>query len=252
MKTRPAVPRLLRSDASTTGPASSAIDSAAGNVYQWFVKCIVTAGPTFEELDEVRRLTNASTGRLGIGLAEYLTAQGHAVTLLVGEHSTWAGERKAGHMRTFTTSEVLLKHVSSLASQSVDAVFHAAAVGDFSFGRIFKREGPSRLRELRSRKIPTQTKHLLAELVPTTKVISHLRRLFPKARIVGWKFEVDGDRQSALAKGRKQIAENQIDACVVNGPAYGRGFGLVSDAGHSRPIGSRERLYAVLNAFIVR
>ena len=38
------------------------------------MRCIVTAGPTYEPLDEVRRLTNFSTGRLGIELANFLTA----------------------------------------------------------------------------------------------------------------------------------------------------------------------------------
>ena len=44
------------------------------------MNCIVTAGPTFEKLDQVRRLTNFSTGRLGTELANYLTDQGHTVT----------------------------------------------------------------------------------------------------------------------------------------------------------------------------
>src|SRR5687768_14363623 len=39
------------------------------------VNCVITAGPTYEPLDEVRRLTNFSTGRLGSELATYLTSQ---------------------------------------------------------------------------------------------------------------------------------------------------------------------------------
>ena len=38
------------------------------------MNCIVTCGPTYEPLDEVRRLTNFSTGRLGTELANYLVA----------------------------------------------------------------------------------------------------------------------------------------------------------------------------------
>src|SRR5947209_3565355 len=43
--------------------------------------CVVTAGPTYESLDEVRRLTNFSTGKLGSELANFLAARGHTVTL---------------------------------------------------------------------------------------------------------------------------------------------------------------------------
>ena len=54
-----------------------------------YVHCLVTAGPTFEPIDQVRRLTNFSTGRLGSELAACLAAAGHQVTLLLGEQATW-------------------------------------------------------------------------------------------------------------------------------------------------------------------
>ena len=43
------------------------------------MRCIVTAGPTYESLDEVRRLTNFSTGRLGAQLARFLGERGEFV-----------------------------------------------------------------------------------------------------------------------------------------------------------------------------
>ena len=59
------------------------------------MNCIVTAGPTYQPLDDVRRLTNFSTGRLGTELANFLAARGHQVTLLVGEQASYSGERRA-------------------------------------------------------------------------------------------------------------------------------------------------------------
>ena len=50
--------------------------------------CIVTAGPTYEPIDQVRRLTNHSTGQLGTGLAKRLAANGHEVTLLRSRSAT--------------------------------------------------------------------------------------------------------------------------------------------------------------------
>src|ERR1039458_3880990 len=69
--------------------------------------CIVTAGPTYEPLDEVRRLTNFSTGRLGSELVNFLAARGHEVTLLIGEQATWRGERHARRVETFTTTSTV-------------------------------------------------------------------------------------------------------------------------------------------------
>ena len=59
------------------------------------MNCVITAGPTYEPLDDVRRLTNFSTGRLGTELANFLVAGGHNVTLLTGVQATWPGPREA-------------------------------------------------------------------------------------------------------------------------------------------------------------
>ncbi len=191
------------------------------------MNCIVTAGPTYEELDEVRRLTNFSTGRLGAELAGFLSERGHEVTLLMGHYSTWRGAQNARHIHAFTTTADLSERLHKLAFPGVNAVFHAAAVSDFTFGKIWTRSAQGEMVEIKSGKITTRGGSVLAELVPTPKIIHSLRGWFPQACLVGWKFEVEGDRDAVLAKARNQIAESKTDACVANGRAYGRGFGLV-------------------------
>jgi phosphopantothenoylcysteine synthetase/decarboxylase len=213
------------------------------------MNCIVTAGPTYENLDEVRRLTNFSTGRLGSELADHLTARGHTVTLLLGQQATHCAESKAARVERFTTTADLGQRLRTHSQQPVDAVFHAAAVSDFAFGKIFTRSTAGRLTEIRSGKISTRQGNLLAELVPTPKLIAELRAWFPNARLVGWKYEVEGDRAAVIALAERQIAECRTDACVANGRAYGRGFGLVTVAGCRHvpdPIG----LYAALEDLI--
>lgn len=191
--------------------------------------CIVTAGPTYEPLDEVRRLTNFSSGKLGSLLANYLVTQGHQVTLLRGHYSTFHGEVKAQTVRPFSTTKDLREQLEALSRDNTDAIFHAAAVSDFGFGKMFERSSDGTLNEVKAGKVSTRSGILLAELVPTPKILRELRGWFPKASIVGWKYEVDGDRNAVLTKARQQISENQITACVPNGPAYGFGFGLVTD-----------------------
>ena len=48
---------------------------------------------------------------------------------------------------------------------------------------------------------------------------------------MGWKYELEGAREDAIEKGWTQIAQNGTDACVVNGAAYGEGFGVLERAG---------------------
>ena len=214
------------------------------------MRCIVTAGPTYERLDEVRRLTNFSTGRLGTELAGHLKSCGHEVVLLVGEQATWTGERVADETRTFSTTTDLQKQLHSLAGESVDAVFHAAAVSDFAFGQILERDAAGELHPLSAGKISSRSESLYAELIPTPKIIARLRTDFPKALIVGWKFEVDGSKPNAVNRAVHQIRENTTNACVVNGPAYGEGFGLANACGRVRHLTNRAALFSALNQMI--
>src|SRR6185369_10035223 len=212
-------------------------------------RCLVTAGPTFEPLDEVRRLTNFSTGRLGSELTNHLSMAGHEVTVLVGQLATWHGDRQAARVGTFTTTADLREQLEALAVESFDALFHAAAVSDFSFGKVFRRDNNGVLEEITSGKYSTRGEPLLAELVSTPKIIAQLRGWFPRATIVGWKYEVDGRREDVIEKASRQIFENQTDACVANGPGYGDGYGLVTPEGCTS-IGDVPALFRALEEFV--
>jgi len=210
------------------------------------MNCIVTAGPTFEPLDDVRRLTNFSTGQLGTELASFLTARGHKVTLLIGESATWSGKRKASSVKTFSTTADLRAKLKAFSGKKVDAIFHAAAVSDFAFGQIFTETKAGEFSALKaSKKISTRQGTMLVELVPTPKIIAELRGWFPKTRIVGWKFEANGKRADALRAAEKQIADCATNFCVANGPAYGKGFNLVS-ADEQKHFADAQKLFSAL------
>jgi len=213
------------------------------------MNCLINAGPTFEPLDDVRRLTNFSTGRLGTELANFLAARGHRVTLLRGELATYRGTCGVP-LKTFSTTADLRAKLKSFSGKKVDAIFHAAAVSDFGFGRMFIRDADGKLRPFRpSNKISTRGGGLLVELTPTRKIIAELRGWFPKTKIIGWKFEADGSRASALRAARQQIAGCQTDACVANGPACGKGFDLVSAAVEKHFVTS-DKLFAALERLL--
>ena len=148
---------------------------------------IVTAGPTYEPLDQVRRLINFSTGRLGSELADYLAKQGHRVTLLLGQQATWRSQA-AAHFDTvtFSTTADLHARLQSLSTTSVDALFHAAAVSDFSFGKVWSRGPGGELTEIKRGKYSTRDGTLVAELVPTRKVIASLRDWSSTSFVYSW------------------------------------------------------------------
>jgi phosphopantothenoylcysteine decarboxylase/phosphopantothenate--cysteine ligase len=188
------------------------------------MKVIVTCGPSFEPIDEVRRLTNFSTGQLGVLLANRLAHAGQEVICCKGTGAT-CGERLEGpQLVPFSTNDDLSAALRTLAEeQEIGAVFHAAALCDFRVKQIANESGAP----VGGAKIASRAGELTLTLEPAVKVLGSLRALFPQARIAGWKYELEGSRDDALAKGWRQLEENGTDACVVNGRAYGTGFGVL-------------------------
>jgi len=214
------------------------------------MRCLVTAGPTCEPLDQVRRLTNFSTGRLGTELAGALTRAGHEVILLVSANATWSGPRHARQVEAFDTTESLRQCLTKYAGRETGAVFHAAAVSDFVIGRVWARSPSGALAELKAGKLPTRDGVLLAELRPAPKLIASLRDWFPDAHLVGWKYEVDGATTDVLELARRQIHDNRTDVCVANGPAYGPGFGWVTSRTPPEHLPDRETLFRHILAWL--
>ena len=212
------------------------------------MRCLVTAGPTWEPLDRVRRLTNFSTGSLGGELANHLAAAGHDVRLLLGEGATWHSPLNAVAVEEFNTTASLAECFYAHATDERLAIFHAAAVSDFSSAGVHERDEHGRLTPLSEGKFTTRGGNLWVELRPTPKILPQLRGWFPNSYIVGWKYETDGTRADVLARVARQFNEAKNDLCVANGPAYGDGFGLVEPSGALTPLPGRAQLFAALAA----
>ena len=185
------------------------------------MKVVVTTGPSFEPIDEVRRLTNSSTGELGVILSNTLTRAGFEVFCLRGECSSHPGAVEARHHVPFSTNHHLLQLLRDLShAHEVKAIFHVAALCDFKVRQVENPDGS----QCDSPKLDSRTSGLTIHLEPAKKVIGELRGLFPKASIVGWKYELAGTREEALSKAWRQLTENHTDACMLNGRAWGKGF----------------------------
>jgi len=188
---------------------------------------VITCGPSHTPIDSVRRITNFATGEIGTILAQALVARGWEVICFRGEGST-SPPPTGVDLRSFTTNNSLAQALQSLTCRP-RLVFHAAALCDFQVARI---EG-ARIEE----KIPSRMGALTLLLEPASKVLPRLRDWFPEARLAGWKYELEGTRPEVLEKAAAQILESRTDACVVNGRAFGTGFGILLPDGtlHEQP-----------------
>jgi phosphopantothenoylcysteine synthetase/decarboxylase len=196
-------------------------------------------------------LTNFSTGQLGTGLAGDLAMRGHEVTLLRSESATAHLPPPLVRVASFRSTFDLASRFLEYSSDGPIAIFHAAAVSDFTVGLVYQREEGNRLRAVCSSKFSTRSGNLLVELRPTPKLLPGLREWFPSALIYGWKYEVEGDREAAVDAGLRQIQEGRIDGCVVNGPAHGDGFTLLEAIGRREFISSPGELYSLLGRRLV-
>ncbi len=199
---------------------------------------IVTCGPAYEPIDAVRRITNHSTGELGSILAETLAADGFEVLCLRGEMASFPAPRGV-EVIAFSTNDSLRAELEKI-TESPAAIFHAAALGDFVIVGIEGAEVTG--------KIQSSTPELRLVLHPAPKLLPDLRDLFPESLIVGWKYELDGTRSEALARGHKQITTARTDACVVNGAAYGPGLGFLEAGSAEEPREFSDK--AVLSTFL--
>ena len=173
-------------------------------------RVLVTAGPTQELLDPVRYISNFSTGKMGMCLAEVSFLEGAEVILVAGPlqvTSTIQGIRQILVQSAAEMEEACLKHMDS-----ADVIFMAAAVADYrpmapAKEKIKKSETTSTL-------VLEKTNDILATLCAAKK---------PQQTIVGFALETENEEANALKKMQKK----KTDFIVLNSlNDAGAGFGL--------------------------
>jgi phosphopantothenate---cysteine ligase (CTP) len=195
---------------------------------------VITAGPSSEPIDEVRLITNRSTGELGLVLAQAFGAAGHEVKLFLGRLAQF----RHSQALYFDRNEDLVRMLREVGNpEAVDLVLHAAALADFQVVAVH-----SKGQQVTQSKIGSDHVVVSVDLDRKPKVIGVLRDYFPNAVIVGWKLELEGPREDLVHEASRQINVNRTDACVINGRAFGEGFGFCTTKGLERTLASKRDL----------
>ena len=174
-------------------------------------RIVVTAGATREAVDPVRFISNHSTGKMGIAIAEAAWRRGASVTLVLGHVDVPVG---AGpQVVRATTVDDMAAAVGSVLP-SADALVMAAAPADFRPTRAAKTKISKR----------NDSAGMTIELSPAADILrATLPMRQPGAVIVGFALET-GD---AVAKGEAKLKEKSLDMIVVNDALEeGAGFGV--------------------------
>lgn len=151
------------------------------------MKILITAGPTREYIDDVRFLSNASSGRMGYSLAAAAIANGHQVELVTGPVEIPAPDGCRIH-RIETTDQ--LRETCLRVFPECDGVIATAAVCDY------------RPKERVTGKMTKTGQPIVLELVETSDVLAELGSLKGHRWIVGFALESQDPRNNAMRKLR--------------------------------------------------
>ena len=172
------------------------------------MRILITAGPTREPIDPVRFITNASSGRMGVVLAELAVEAGCEVTLLMGAVTSKLRPAVAKKVQVvpFATVDELQDQLARLFPQH-DALIMAAAVGDF------------RVETVSDRKLHREDGPIQLTLIPTQDVLASVTANKRDGQIVVSFAVEDGLPDEAQARARSELAAKGADLVVVNTPA---------------------------------
>jgi phosphopantothenate-cysteine ligase len=220
------------------------------------ISILITAGGTSEKIDEVRRITNSGTGRLGALVAEAFAAAGQScrITYLCSTSAVRPQNKTPGVLEFVEADDVmaLRETVARLGTdQAYDIIVHSMAVGDYyvkavSDAQLVTGEVMKRLSHLASgpdcgkacgdsaapeeaiegailepprileSKISSDKENLVVLLEKAPKIISMLRGLAPSAVIVGFKLLSDVDEAELVRVGTGLLQKNDCDFVLAN------------------------------------
>ena len=208
-------------------------------------KILITAGPTNEYIDEVMKITNMSTGRLGVELTKNFLNEGCFVTLICTRSVARSGLYEKydlgnkGNLKTIQieTTEDMYKALESESVEKYDLVIHSSAVGDYKPEFSFRMEDLAKeLEEVEDKsyenilevltnqkcklnddtKISSYEPNLTVKLTLTTKLISHLKEWFPSSVLVGFKLLENVSKEHLIEVGSNLCKKNSMDYIIAN------------------------------------
>jgi len=208
------------------------------------MKVLVTAGDTYEPIDDVRKVTHMATGRLGSLIADEFARHGAEVTLVCGEGSlrpTLPMAKVVEIQGVISLQEAL---TGLLSETSFDCVVHSMAVSDYTVRGLATeedlidalckiaphlhtsendRERASKIKQAINNallqtagKISSDYPAIAVFMDRAPKVISCVKQIQPKTILVGFKLLSNVEEEELLQAAREQMAACGSDLVLAN------------------------------------
>jgi len=168
-------------------------------------RVLVSAGPTYEDIDPVRFIGNRSSGKMGFAVAQAAAEQGATVTLVAGPVHLPTPARVA---RTDVRSAREMREAVLRQIPQCDIFISAAAVGDY------------RPADVAAHKIKKQGRALQLELAENPDILAEIGALKKKPFLVGFAAET----QDLEKYARGKLERKKLDLIAANRVGAGSGF----------------------------
>lgn len=166
------------------------------------LKVLVTCGPTWTPIDDVRVISNVSSGEMGHLIAQAFRRRSAQVTIIEGPvtHTLIDKRIKIIKYRFF---DELARVLNQELRKEYDIIIHAAAVSDFKVTGALKSKISSK-------------KGVTLKLALMPKLIKHIKHLLPKSFLVGFKLEPNLNPKNILKTVQSLFTSSGCDLVVAN------------------------------------
>lgn len=188
-------------------------------------KYVITSGGISEKIDNVRKITNSSSGKLGMTIANHLLESKSDITIyyVCSKNALRPNNTRVKIIEVAGTLDLKDKVESLLKNEKIDYFIHTMAVADYMVDYVttvdkmkksFLNNGDMEV--IKDTKISSYENNLVLVLKPTPKIISLIKKESPLTYLVGFKL-LDGVSKKELIDVAKRLRDkNRCDLVVAN------------------------------------
>lgn len=188
-------------------------------------KYVITSGGISEKIDNVRKITNSSSGKLGMTIANHLLESKSDITIyyVCSKNALRPSNKRVKIIEVVGTLDLKDKVESLLRNEKIDYFIHTMAVADYMVDYVttvdkMKKSflNNSDMEVIKDTKISSYENNLVLVLRPTPKIISLIKKESPLTYLVGFKL-LDGVSKKELIEVAKRLRDkNKCDLVVAN------------------------------------
>lgn len=195
-------------------------------------KIIITAGGTSEKIDNVRKITNSSSGKLGMTIANHLLKENDDLIIyyVCSRNSLRPLDKRIKVIEIDDTISLKNKIENLLLNEKIDYFIHSMAVSDYMTDYVTTIErikasikntsnlekAFSNIKIINGNKISSYEDNLVIVLKQTPKIISIIKDLSPQTYLVGFKLLDGVSKEELISVAKKLRDKNKCDLVVAN------------------------------------